>query len=186
MAERSILGSAVTPLRVIFLMWLFFLVEFSYGIPLSRFGILPRSPVGLIGIITGPLIHANLIHLISNTFPLLFLGTMLFYFYPKIANQVFLRAYLWTNILVWLFARSAPHIGASGLVYGIAFFLIFFGLFRRDFMSLAISIVTTLTYGSIFYGVLPSDPRVSWESHFGGALVGIASAVTFRARKKID
>lgn len=185
MAERSVLGSAVIPLRIIFLMWLFFLVEFNYGIPLSNFGIQPRSLIGIIGIITAPLIHANLVHLISNTFPLLFLGTTLFYFYPRIAQPVFLRAYAWTNILVWLFARNANHIGASGLIYGIAFFLIFFGLLRRDFMSLLISIVTILLYGGVFYGVLPTDPNTSWESHFGGALVGITSAVTFSAKKKV-
>jgi membrane associated rhomboid family serine protease len=132
------------------------------------------------------MVHGNIIHLISNTFPLLFLGGTLFYFYPRIATAVFFRAYIWTNILVWLFARSANHIGASGLVYGIAFFLIFYGLLRRDFMSLMISIVTILLYGGVFYGVLPSDPNISWESHFGGALVGITSAVTFSAKKKID
>lgn len=125
MAERSVLGSAVFPLRVIFLMWLVFFLEYKYGFPLGTYGIWPWSVKGLIGIVTAPLIHANLSHLISNTFPLLFLGTALFYFYPRIASKVFFRAYFWTNILVWLFARNANHIGASGLVYGIAFFLIF-------------------------------------------------------------
>jgi membrane associated rhomboid family serine protease len=186
MAERSVLGSAVFPLRVIFLMWLVFFLEYKYGFPLGTYGIWPWSVKGLIGIVTAPLIHANLSHLISNTFPLLFLGTALFYFYPRIASKVFFRAYFWTNILVWLFARNANHIGASGLVYGIAFFLIFFGLLRRDFMSLAISIVTVLLYGGIFYGVLPSAPGISWESHFGGALVGITSAVTFSMKKKVE
>lgn len=186
MAERSVLGSGVIPLRLVFLMWLFFFLEFNFGLPLSAFGIHPRSLVGLVGIVVAPMVHGNIVHLISNTFPLLFLGGTLFFFYPRIAATVFFRAYIWTNILVWLFARHANHIGASGLVYGIAFFLIFFGLLRRDFMSLLISIVTILLYGGVFYGVLPSDPGISWESHFGGALVGIASAFTFSQKKKID
>lgn len=185
MAQRSVLGSGVIPLRLVFLMWLFFFLEFNFGLPLSAFGIQPRSLTGLIGVVVSPMLHSNIIHLISNTFPLLFLGGTLFYFYPRIAVTVFFRAYLWTNILVWLFAQRGPHIGASGIVYGIAFFLIFFGLLRRDFMSLIISIITILLYGGIFYGVLPSDPGISWESHFGGALVGIASAIAFR-NKKID
>jgi membrane associated rhomboid family serine protease len=141
----------------------------------------------LIGIFTAPLIHGSIYHLISNTIPLLFLGSVLFFFYHKVAGQVFLRAYFWTNILVWLFAlRQVPHIGASGVVYSLAFFLIFFGLFKRDFMSLFISIIVILLYGSVFYGVLPSDPRISWESHFAGALVGIASAITFGRKKKVS
>lgn len=186
MANQSVLGSSVIPLRLVFLMWLFFFLEYNFQIPFSSFGIHPRSLIGAIGIFIGPMVHGSYMHLISNTFPLLFLGAALFYFYPRIAVAVFFRAYFWTNILVWLFARNANHIGASGLVYGIAFFLIFFGLLRRDFMSLLISIVTVLLYGGIFYGVLPTDPAISWESHFGGALVGITSAVTFSAKKKID
>jgi membrane associated rhomboid family serine protease len=185
MAERSVLGSAVIPLRLVFLMWLFFFLEYNFNLPLSAFGIHPRSLTGLIGIVISPMVHGNIMHLISNTFPLLFLGGVLFYFYPRIAVPVFFRAYLWTNILVWLFARNANHIGASGLIYGIAFFLIFFGLLRRDFMSLLISIVIILLYGGVFYGVLPTDPDISWESHFGGALVGITSAVAFSTKKKI-
>jgi membrane associated rhomboid family serine protease len=167
-------------------MWLAFFLEYVYGWPLSNLGIQPRSVTGLIGIFAAPLIHGNLSHLVSNTVPLIFLGSALFFFYQRIGGVVFFRTYFWTNILVWLFARPANHIGASGVVYGLAFFLIFFGLFRRDLLSILISVLTLLLYGGVFYGVLPTDPRVSWESHFAGALVGITSAVTFSSKKKID
>lgn len=186
MAEQSIFGSSVVPFRVVFFMWLAFFLEFVYAWDLSSLGIQPRTIVGLIGIFTAPLIHGNLAHLISNTVPLLFLGATLFFFYPRIGGVVFFRAYFWTNILVWLFARPANHMGASGVVYGLAFFLIFFGLFRRDFLSIIISIITLLLYGGVFFGVLPTDPGISWESHFAGALVGITSAVTFSVKKRID
>lgn len=186
MAERSIFGSSVVPFRVIFFMWLAFFLELMYQWDLSMLGIQPRSFIGIIGIFTAPLIHGNLSHLISNTVPMLFLGSTLFFFYPRIGAVVFFRTYFWTNVLVWLFARPANHIGASGVVYGLAFFLIFFGLFRRDFLSILISIITLLLYGGVFYGVLPTDPRVSWESHFAGALVGITSAVTFSRKRRID
>lgn len=167
-------------------MWLAFFLEFFYGWPLSNLGIQPWTVTGLIGIVTAPLVHGNFTHLVSNTIPLLFLGSTLFFFYPRIGGVVFFRAYFWTNILVWLFARPANHIGASGVVYGLAFFLIFFGIFRRDFLSILISILTLLLYGGVFYGVLPTDPRVSWESHFAGALVGITSAITFSRKRKVD
>lgn len=185
MEDRSILGSAVVPLRVIFLMWLAFFLDYVYGWQLDGLGIFPRSSFGLIGIFTAPLIHGNLEHLVSNTVPLLFLGASLFFFYPSIGRRVFFRTYFWTNILVWLFARPSIHIGASGLVYGLAFFLIFFGFFRRDIISLIISVLTLLLYGGVFYGVLPTDPRVSWESHLAGALVGVTSAVTFSSKRKV-
>src|SRR5689334_14146405 len=121
MKEQSILGSSVAPFRIVFLMWLVFFLEYIYGWPFSNFGIQPRTFIGLVGIVIAPLVHGNLSHLISNTFPLLFLGSALFFFYPGIAGNVFFRSYFWTNILVWLFTfRQGPHIGASGLVYGLA------------------------------------------------------------------
>ncbi|MEO0333194.1 MAG: rhomboid family intramembrane serine protease, partial [Bacteroidota bacterium] len=100
-----------------------------------------------------------------------------------VANRVFLQCYFFTGILVWLFARTSIHIGASGLIYGIAFFLIFFGLFQRDFKSLLISIIILIFYGSIFYGVLPTQSYVSWESHLLGGLVGFLNAVNSGTRR---
>ena len=186
MASSSIIGSAVIPLRLVFLMWLVFFVELMTQIPFTYFGVIPRSLMGLVGVFISPMLHGSLAHLLSNTVPLLFLGSVLFYFYYRIGAAVFLRGYFWTNILVWLFARPANHIGASGLVYALAFFLIFFGIFRRDFASIFISIVVMLLYGGVFYGVLPSDPNVSWESHFAGALVGVSTAVTYSRKKNVS
>ena len=187
MSSQSIFGSAVIPLRLIFLMWAIFYIEFIFSLPLSAFGIVPRTTFGVIGIFTAPFLHGSFGHLVSNTLPLLFLGTIIFHFYGGIGTSVFLRSYFWTNILVWLFGRGeANHIGASGVVYGLAFFLIFFGFFRRDFLSIIISLVVLLLYGGVFYGVLPTDPRVSWESHFAGALVGISTAITYSRKKTVS
>lgn len=185
MTEPSILGSSVIPLRLIFFMWLAYFLEYVYGWPISSLGLQPRTLTGLIGIFSSPIIHGSISHLISNTVPLLFLGSTLFFFYRHIGSVVFFRIYFFTNILVWLFARSANHIGASGVVYGLAFFLIFFGFFKRDFLSLVISVLTLLLYGGVFYGVFPTDQWVSWESHLAGAFVGITSAMTFSAKKKL-
>lgn len=186
MGDRTIIGSSVVPIRMVFLMWLFFVLEFVYGFfPFSAFGILPREPIGLVGIFTGPLLHGSLQHILSNTVPVLFLGIVLFYFYRRIAPSVFMICFFTTNVLVWIFARSAVHIGASGLVYGMAFFLIFFGFFRRDFISLLISFVVILLYGWVFYGLLPSDPYISFESHIAGAVVGTACAVYYSKWKRI-
>ncbi len=187
MAQSSVWGSSATPFKLVFLMWGVFYLDLLLGLPLASFGIIPLTLQGIIGIFIAPLIHGDINHLISNTIPLLFLGTVLFFFYARIGGIVFLRCYFLTNFLVWLFAwRQASHIGASGLVYGLAFFLIFFGIFRRDFISMLISIIIILMYGGVFYGVLPSDPRISWESHLAGALVGIFTAVTFSKSKQVN
>lgn len=186
MASNSIYGSSAVPFRLVFFMWLVFFLELFYGFSISDWGIVPRTLNGLLGIFLAPMIHGSVMHLVSNTVPLLFLGSLLFFFYKRIGGIVFFRGYFWTNILVWLFARPANHIGASGLVYSLAFFLIFFGFFRRDMISILISVLILLLYGGVFYGVLPTDPRVSWESHFAGALVGITSALTLSAKKRID
>ncbi|MTI19543.1 rhomboid family intramembrane serine protease [Fulvivirga sp. RKSG066] len=164
-------------------MWLVFVIEGAFFLNLGVFGIYPRTMFGLIGIVTAPVLHGDLLHLVSNTIPLMFLGVVLFFYYNKIATAVFLRCYFVTNILVWIFARPSLHIGASGLVYGLASFLIFYGFFKRDLRSLIISVIVTMLYGGIFYGVLPSNPMVSWESHLFGAAVGLWTAVSLRKKK---
>jgi membrane associated rhomboid family serine protease len=183
---RSVFDSSSIPFRLVFIMWLAFSIQFFYNIDLGFLGIKPRNFWGLVGILTAPMVHGNYMHLLSNTFPLLFLGTVLFFFYDRIGTVVFFRCYFITNLLVWIFSpRASYHIGASGLIYGLASFLIFFGLLRQDFMSLLISIAVIITYGGIFYGVLPMDPRVSWESHLAGALVGAVTAFNFAGKKRI-
>jgi membrane associated rhomboid family serine protease len=184
--DVSFFGSSVIPFRLVFLMWLAFSLEFFYGFDFGFLGIKPRTLEGLIGIFTAPIIHGGLSHLISNTLPLLFLGSTLFFFYERIGRIVFLRCYFITNILVWIFSpRVSYHIGASGLIYGLSAFLIFFGLLRKDFMSLLISIVVIIFYGGIFYGVLPLDERISWESHLAGALVGTITAFDLANKKRV-
>ena len=171
--------SLIVPARMAILMWAIFFVEISFLIDFSFLGILPRTPFGIWGILFSPMLHGSFWHLTSNTFPLLFLGTTLYFFYERIADQVFLYCYFLTGFLVWIFGRYTIHIGASGLIYGLAFFLIFFGFFRKDFRSLFISAVIVFMYGGLFYGILPNQAGVSWESHLLGAGVGFSMAVVY-------
>lgn len=167
-------------------MWAVYFLEVTFQISLSIYGILPRTLYGLIGILTAPLLHGSVGHLVSNTMPLLILGTMLYMFYDRIANRVFLQCYFVTGVLVWLFARPSFHIGASGLIYGLAFFLIFFGFFRKDFKSLLISLIIMVFYGYLFYGVLPTQSHVSYESHLMGGIVGFFSAIRTSTTKRVS
>lgn len=167
-------------------MWAIFSFELYSNVDLGFLGIYPRTLHGLIGVLASPMIHGSLLHLTSNTLPLLFLGSSLYYFYDKIAGRVFLHCYLFTGLLVWIFGRPFYHIGASGLIYGLAFFLISFGLFRKDFKSLLISGIVVFLYGGIIYGLLPNQPGVSWESHVLGAVVGITTASTLSKVRRVS
>ncbi|WP_436516459.1 rhomboid family intramembrane serine protease [Ekhidna sp. To15] len=174
----------VPPLRLCFFMWLVFAIEFYLEVDFGYLGIYPRSLTGLIGVVMAPLIHGNFNHLMSNSIPLIVLGGSLFFFFPAIALRVFLQAYFFTNMLVWVFGRPFYHIGASGLIYALASFLVFYGLFKRNFKSVIISAIVIFSYGGMAYGLLSLDDRVSWESHLMGAIVGLVTAYTFSRTNK--
>lgn len=164
-------------------MWAVFVFEYYSNIELAWLGVMPRTLNGLIGVFTMPLIHGDFSHIASNTLPLIILGSTLYLFYDKVAPKVFLQCYFLTGILIWIVGRSYYHIGASGLIYGIASFLIFFGFFRKDFKSIVISIFIIVLYGGMVYGLLPLDSRVSFEGHLMGAVAGFLSAFINRGRK---
>lgn len=164
-------------------MWMVYLISLSLNLDLSRMGILPRDMIGILGIISGPVIHANFPHLLSNTMPLLILGWTIFFFYSKVSYKSFIVIYVLTGLFVWLFAREVYHIGASGIVYGFVSFLFFSGIFRRDNKSIAIALIVTFLYGGIVWGILPGQKGISWESHLFGGIAGIITAFIFR---KID
>lgn len=145
-------------------------------------GIFPRTLEGSLGILTSPLVHGDIFHLISNTIPIFILITGLFYFYRLIAVPVFFLIYFMTGFWVWIAARDAFHIGASGVVYGLISFLMFSGFFRKDVRSLAVSFIMMILYGgNMIYGIAPGNPEVSWESHLLGFLSGLFCAVYFRS-----
>lgn len=165
----------------IVIIWSVKMLEYTLGYDFSELGILPRTLKGSIGIITAPLIHGDIYHLLSNTFPIIFLGMGITYFYTKIAPKVILLIYIMTGFWVWLAARDAYHIGASGLVYGMLTFLLFSGFFRRDTKTLAISFIVLFLYGGTFAtGLLPTDEAISWESHLMGAIAGVFCAIYFK------
>ena len=173
-------SSLIVPLRIVFLMFVVYTIESYLNLDFGFLGIYPLSLQGMIGIFTAPFIHGSPSHILSNTLPLLILGGILFYFYPEISNRVFLQCFFFTNILVWMFGRPFYHIGASGLVYGLAFFLISFGFFRRNIRSIVISAGVIMLYGGLVYTVFPLDERVSYESHLFGAITGLVTAFTLR------
>jgi membrane associated rhomboid family serine protease len=161
-------------------LWLVKLFEIEFDIDFSRWGVLPHDITGLRGIIFSPLIHANFKHLIANTFPLLILSFSLFFFYRKSSYTIFVLIYLFSGVFVWLGGREALHIGASGLIYGLAAFLFMSGIISFNIRVLTISLIVALVYGGMFWGIFPIKPEISWESHLWGGISGFGLAFFFR------
>ena len=162
------------------LLWLIEAAELFFGLDLTSLGVYPRELHGLIGILLAPLIHGSISHLFANTPPLILLGTLLLYAYPRSAKIVIPSVYLGSGLGVWLFARSAYHIGASGLVFGLLSFLLVIGILRWDKRAIALSLAVSFVYGSLLWGVLPSKPEISFEAHLFGALIGVILAFTLK------
>jgi membrane associated rhomboid family serine protease len=173
--------SLLIPGVFVFILWIIRISEVLFDADLSFLGIYPLQLKGLPGILFSPLIHENFKHLASNSLPLLMLGTGLFYFYSDVALKVSGWIYLLTGLFVWIGARDAWHIGASGIVYGLASFLFFSGIIRRYFRLIALSLLVVFLYGSMVWGMVPElYKNVSWESHIFGFVAGIIMAIIYR------
>lgn len=171
----------IIPGIFVFFMWLVKIIEVLFDVDFSRFGIYPLTLQGLRGILFSPFIHADFTHLFSNSLPLFLLSIALFYFYSEVALKVFIWTYFLTGLLVWFAGREAWHIGASGLVYGLASFLFFSGIIRRYFRLIALSLLIVFLYGSMVWGLFPGVYKnVSWESHMLGFFSGAALAIFYR------
>lgn len=161
-------------------LWLIFLLTWALDLDPEWSGIQPRRWAGLPGIVFAPLIHASFAHLIANSPPLLVLGTTMLFLYPNSALRALPAIYLGSGIVVWLLGRESVHFGASGLVYGLVSNIFVAGLLRRDRRAIAASLVVSFMYGSLVWGVLPTQFGVSWETHLAAALIGMALAIALR------
>ncbi len=172
------------PLSFLFTIWVVNIFQFVYRLDFGYLGIYPRDTTTLFGIFTSPIIHGSWGHLLSNSIPLLVLGLLLFFTYERIAIWVWTFNYFLTGLMVWLFARDSYHIGASGIVYGLASFLLFIGFFRMDIKSIAVSSGVALFYGGMVWGIFPLERGISWESHLFGGIVGLLLAFLYRNKFK--
>jgi len=182
---KQIYSTLFYPLLFVVFIWIVFFIQSNSQYNFTKLGVLPRESAGLLGIITSVFIHGNLSHIVSNTLPLLVLGMMLFYFYKKIAKPVFLWIWLISGLWLWLGGRNninypTYHIGASTLVYGLAGFLFFSGLFRRHLRLMVVSALVVFLYGGIVWGVFPIKEEISWEGHLFGLIAGILVAFNYR------
>jgi membrane associated rhomboid family serine protease len=180
-AHAAILGGFAA------LLWAIEIVDvFLFRGRLNAYGIRPRSLQGLEGILLMPFLHGNFAHLAANTLPFLTLGWLIML--REISDFFIVSAVtiLVSGVGVWLTgAPNSIHIGASGLVFGYFGFLLLRGYFERSFTAIFMSLIVGFLYGSLIWGVLPSQPGVSWQGHFFGFVGGAVAAQLLGRRKKM-
>lgn len=198
MFKKAISGRALLyPFLMLCAMWLGFLLQHWGFFEGCSGAIIPLVPEGLKGVLLSPLLHGNLDHIIGNSIPIAVLMFLLYEFYPQIANKIFFTGWITSGFLVWLlppidiFTGEFYYtciIGASGLVYVMAFFLFFSGVFRWNMKLLTVSLAVALYYGGLVWGMLPEElfykmdepSHISWQSHLSGAVVGSIMAFVFK------
>jgi membrane associated rhomboid family serine protease len=140
---------------------------------LARHGLLPRHLDSLTGIIWSPFLHASYQHLAANTLPLLILGGIVCARGKGEFAVITVGGILLGGIFTWLFARSAYHIGASGLIFCYFGYIASLAWFNRTLGTLCLSVVCILGYGGMLKGIFPTMARISWEGHLAGLVAGV-------------
>lgn len=179
-AHKNFLLALQIGLSVAGVLWFILIADQYLDLNLGRFGLRPRVANGLWGILTAPLLHSGVKHMFSNTAPLIVSLTTILYLYPNCAARVLPMIWLGSGLLAWFIGRPSLHFGASGFIYGVLAFVFVSGMLRRDMRSIAISLLVWFLYGSMVWGVLPIRPRMSWELHLAGAVLGVALAFLYR------
>lgn len=178
---RRIALAAVIPLFLLFILYILKFLEIGMDWDFTRLGVYPMEKRGVFGVFAHPLVHSSFKHLFANTLPLFFLSWCLFYFYRDIAPYIFFSIWIGCGVLTFLIGKPGWHIGASGIIYGLAFFLFFSGLLRKHVPLIAISLLVTFLYGGLIWNMLPQFAKIttSWEGHLSGAIIGTLCAVAF-------
>jgi membrane associated rhomboid family serine protease len=161
--------------------WVVFLLNTLLGGSLLVLGVIPRTMVGLRGILFAPFLHANLNHIVANSIPFLVLGWMVMLRDERHFIPVTIAGMVGSGLAAWLLgAPGSVHIGASGVIFGYLGFLMLAGWYSRSFGSVVLSVVVTVVWGSLVLGMMPGTPGISWQAHVGGFLGGALAARSFR------
>ncbi|MDG1121261.1 MAG: rhomboid family intramembrane serine protease [Glaciecola sp.] len=150
---------------------------------LNQFSIVPRDITSLPYIITAPWLHISIAHFGSNFVTLVILSFLLLEFGLKRYVLVSLLLIVSTGVFVWTFGRTGHHLGASGIVYGYFGYLVLAGWLSKRIWLALISVGVVFFYGGLIWGVLPTQPYISWESHLFGFVSGLFFAYKLRNHK---
>lgn len=177
----------LVPSLIVLMMWITFYSNSSFNLDLNRFGILPRTAHGLIGIVASPFLHGNLQHIINNTLPIFILGAALVYFYRDLSLKILVYGILLSGLITWIIGRSNYHIGASGLIYVLVSFIFFKGFFTKYYRLVALSFAVVVLYGGMVWYMFPDvDNTISWEGHLAGFITGLAFALYYKTPNYVE
>ena len=165
-------------------MWAVFAVTWISGGALLWLGVLPRTAIGLRGIIFAPFLHGSLAHLLANSIPFVILGWLVMLRDPRHFTTVTLVTMVSSGLMAWLIgAPGSVHVGASGVIFGYLGFLMLSGWYARSVGSIAVSVLVTIFWGGLVLGVMPGQAGVSWQAHLGGFIGGVYAARMFRVAR---
>jgi membrane associated rhomboid family serine protease len=177
-AERSAARDGLLIVAgLVAVMWTLEAFDAIVGHRLDQYGIQPRDEDGLAGIAAAPFLHDGFGHLAANTVPFAAMG-----FVIALKGALRLLAVAGIVMLVggagtWLVAPAGTtHIGASGIVFGFATYLLSRGLFNRDALEIAIGVVVAVVWGGALLGGLMPQEGISWQGHLFGAVGGVVAA----------
>lgn len=157
-------------------MWAVFLLDYILPSDLNNFGLTPRSLVGAFGIISMPFLHGNLGHIISNSIPIFMLVSLLGATCKRPVSEIVSELVFTGGCLLWAFGNTGTHIGASGLVYALVAYLVMAGIWSKDAQRAMVGFFVAIFYSGLVWGVLPTQPGVSWAGHLFGAIGGVIVA----------
>jgi membrane associated rhomboid family serine protease len=164
-------------LALVALMWAVEVVDVIADHRLDQYGIEAREPEGLDGIITAPFLHVGFAHLISNTIPFVIMGLLIAFEGARRLLSVFAIVALVSGLGTWLVApEGSIHVGASGVVFGFATYLIARGWFNRRPSQIAIGVVVLVIWGGVLFAGLQPREGISWQGHLFGAIGGVVAA----------
>lgn len=182
--ERArLMRSFIVPVAFVAICWLVKGIEVIFHLDFSFLGIKPLQADGIPGIFLFHFLHGSWSHLYANTLPIIVLGACLYYFYKPIATKIWLLLMFTSGLLTWCGARGGVHIGASALIYGLAYFLMISGFIRRNRNLIIVSLLVVFLYGSLIWGIYPKyaiENHISWEGHLAGLIMGVALAIVYR------
>ena len=177
--RRRLLGALNASLAFVLVLAVVFSAQGSFNV--AAFTVQPVTPEGLVGLLTAPLLHGSLEHLVANAIALVLLGTLAGSVYPRATLRAWPLMWLGSGIGAWLLGDPGTrHLGASGLTHGLMFLVLGLGLLRRDRPAIATAMIAFFLYGGMLLTVLPREAGVSWQAHLGGAVAGLVAAWLLR------
>ena len=182
-SENRLAGFKVIGVMVA-LMWGLEVIDATAGGSLDQYGIEPRDDGGLVGVVAAPFLHAGFGHLIANTVPFVVMGLVIAFKGAVRVLAVTAIVGLVSGLGTWLVAPDFTlHIGASGVVFGYATYLISRGVFNRDALELAVGLIVVLVWGTALLGGLRPEDGISWQGHLFGAIGGVVAARVLRRER---